>query len=92
MGDGAYLIFDLPLRGFYNWSRKRLEYLGFRPVMAPYRYDHHIMAYALMVNGVVITTDKDFLKFSRAVVLKVDKYEKMYVRMLKGVRQVLDNG
>ena len=84
------IIFDLSLKGFYKWCRKRLEYLGFKPMVTPYRYDHQIMIYAELINGIVVTTDKDFLKFKRAVVLKNDKYEKMYVRMLKEIHRILE--
>ena len=81
---GTVVIFDLSLAGFYKWSRRRLELLGFTPVITPYRHDFQIMTFAKLVDGLVVTTDKDFLSFSRAVVLKHDKYEKMYTAMLKG--------
>ncbi|MBB5254921.1 hypothetical protein [Sulfurisphaera ohwakuensis] len=84
------IIFDLSLKGFYKWCKKRLEYLGFEPMVTPYRYDYQIMIYAELINGIVVTTDKDFLKFKRAVVLKNDKYEKMYVRMLKEIHRILE--
>ena len=83
------IIFDLPLVGFYKWSRRRLELLGFTPVITPFRHDFQIMRFAELVDGVIVTTDKDFLCFSRAVVLKHDKYEKMYTGMLRGIHNLL---
>ncbi|WP_149528418.1 hypothetical protein [Sulfuracidifex tepidarius] len=85
--EGVPLVFDLPLKGFYRWSRRRVIYLGFRPFVTPYRYDHQIMLYAELIRGYIVTTDKGFPCW-RAVVLDVDKYEKMYVRMLKGLHKL----
>ena len=86
---GTVVIFDLSLVGFYKWSRRRLELLGFTPVITPFRHDFQIMRFAELLNGVVVTTDRDFLSFSRAVVLKHDKYEKMYTAMLRGIHNLL---
>ena len=86
---GTVVIFDLSLAGFYKWSRRRLELLGFTPVITPYRHDFQIMTFAELVDGLVVTTDKDFLDFRRAVVLKHDKYEKMYTAMIKGIHDLL---
>ena len=87
--EGIPLIFDLSLKGFYYWSRRRLKYLGFNAFITPYKYDHQIMLYARLINGYIVTTDKGFLKCKRAVVLKVDKYEKMYVAMVKGLHEIM---
>jgi hypothetical protein len=87
--EGIPIIFDLSLKGFYYWCRNRLKYLGFNPFITPYKYDHQIMIYARLIQGYIVTTDKDFLKCERAIILKVDKYEKMYVKMLKELHEKL---
>ena len=89
---GMVIIFDLSLAGFYKWSRKRLELLGFKPIITPYRHDFQIMRFAEIVDGIVVTTDKDFLSFNRAIVLRHDKYEKMYTAMLKRIHDLLSKG
>jgi hypothetical protein len=81
--EGIPLIFDLSIKGFYRWCRRRVKYLGYYPFITPYKYDHQIMIYAQLINGYIVTTDKYFLKCKRAIVLHIDKYEKMYTEMLK---------
>lgn len=87
--EGIPIIFDLSLKGFYYWCRNRLRYLGFDPFITPYRHDHQIMIYARLIQGYIVTTDKGFRKCKRAIILTVDKYEKMYVRMLKELHEKL---
>jgi len=86
--EGVPLIFDVCVSGFYMWCRNRVKYLGYIPILAPYKYDDQIITFAKMVNGIVVTTDKDFIKFERSIILRHDKYEKMYTQMVKRLHEI----
>ena len=47
------------------------------------------MTFVELLDGLVVTTDKDSLSFDRAVVLKHDKYEKMYSVTLRGIHDLI---
>jgi len=81
--EGIPLIFDICVLGFYKWSRGRLRLLGYDPIPSPYKYDDQIITFAKMINGIVVTADKDFSKYEKSVILKPDKYEKMYTQLVK---------
>jgi uncharacterized protein with PIN domain len=81
--EGIPLIFDMCVLGFYKWSRGRLRLLGYNPIPSPYKYDDQIITFAKTINGIVVTADKDFSKYEKSVILKPDKYEKMYTQLVK---------
>jgi len=74
--------------GFYKWSRGRLRLLGYNPIPSPYKYDDQIIFFAKMINGIIVTADKDFIKYEKSVILKLDKYEKMYTQLIKQLRKM----
>jgi len=86
--EGIPLIFDICVLGFYKWSRGRLRLLGYDPIPSPYKYDDQIITFAKMINGIIVTTDKDFSKYEKSVILKQDKYEKMYTQLIKQLRKM----
>ncbi|PVU73324.1 hypothetical protein DDW10_02350 [Sulfolobales archaeon SCGC AB-777_J03] len=86
--EGVPLVFDVRVLGFYKWSRGRLRLLGYDPIPSPYKYDDQIITFAKMVNGIIVTTDKGFSKWEKSVILKQDKYEKMYTQLIKQLRKM----
>ena len=88
--EGAPLIFDVCVLGFYKWSRRRLRLLGYDPIPTPYKYDDQIILFAKMIDGIIVTRDKDFIKYEKSVILKQDKYEKMYTQLIKQLKTLKD--
>jgi len=86
--EGVPLIFDVCVLGFYKWSRRRLKLLGYNPIPTPYRYDDQIILFAKMIDGIIVTRDKDFIKYEKSIILKLDKYEKMYTQLIKQLRKM----
>ncbi|MCQ4367202.1 MAG: hypothetical protein NO114_06045 [Sulfolobales archaeon] len=86
--EGVPLIFDVCVLGFYKWSRGRLRLLGYDPIPSPYKYDDQIITFAKMIDGIIVTTDKGFSKYEKSVILKQDKYEKMYTQLIKQLRKM----
>jgi hypothetical protein len=84
--EGIPLIFDVCVLGFYKWSRRRLRLLGYNPIPSPYKYDDQIITFARMIDGIIVTRDKDFIKYEKSVILKLDKYEKMYTQLIKQLK------
>jgi uncharacterized protein with PIN domain len=84
--EGVPLIFDMCVLGFYKWSRGRLRLLGYDPIPSPYKYDDQIILFARMIDGIIVTRDKDFTKYEKSVILKLDKYEKMYTQLIKQLK------
>jgi hypothetical protein len=41
-----------------------------------------------MIDGIIVTTDKGFSKCEKNVILKHDKYEKMYTQLIKQLRKM----
>jgi uncharacterized protein with PIN domain len=76
--------------GFYKWSRGRLRLLGYDPIPTPYKYDDQIILFAKMIDGIIVTTDKGFSKYEKSVILKQDKYEKMYTQLIKQLKTLKD--
>jgi len=37
-----------------------------------------------------VTADKDFIKYEKSVILKLDKYEKMYTQLIKQLKTLKD--
>jgi len=74
--------------GFYKWSRRRLRLLGYNPIPTPYKYDDQIILFAKRMDGIIVTADKDFSKYEKSVILKQDKYEKMYTQLIKQLRKM----
>jgi len=89
--EGVPLIFDVCVLGFYKWSRRRLKLLGYDPIPTPYKYDDQIILFARMINGIIVTRDKDFSKYEKSVILKLDKYEKMYTQLIKQLEKMKAN-
>ena len=88
--EGIPLVFDICVLGFYKWSRDRLRLLGYNPIPTPYKYDDQIITFAKMINGIIVTRDKDFTKYEKSVILKQDKYEKMYTQLIKQLKTLKD--
>ena len=88
--EGVPLIFDVCVLGFYKWSRGRLRLLGYNPIPSPYKYDDQIIFFAKMIDGIIVTRDKDFIKYEKSVILKLDKYEKMYTQLIKQLKTLKD--
>ena len=44
-----------------------------------------------MIDGIIVTTDKGFSKYEKSVILKLDKYEKMYTQLIKQLRKMKAN-
>ena len=86
--EGVPLIFDVCVLGFYKWSRRRLRLLGYNPIPTPYKYDDQIILFAKRMDGIIVTADKDFSKYEKSVILKLDKYEKMYTQLIKQLRKM----
>jgi hypothetical protein len=86
--EGVPLIFDVCVLGFYKWSRGRLRLLGYDPIPTPYKYDDQIVTFAKTIGGIIVTTDKGFSKFEKSIILKQDKYEKMYTQLVKQLRKM----
>ena len=86
--EGIPLVFDICVLGFYKWCRGRLRLLGYDPIPSPYKYDDQIITFARMINAVIVTADKGFSKYEKSVILKQDKYEKMYTRLIKQLRKM----
>jgi len=86
--EGVPLIFDVCVLGFYKWSRRRLKLLGYDPIPSPYKYDDQIILFARMINGIIVTRDKDFTKYEKSIILKLDKYEKMYTQLIKQLEKM----
>jgi len=86
--EGVPLVFDACVLGFYKWSRGRLRILGYDPIPSPYKYDDQIITFAKMIDGIIVTTDKGFSKYEKSVILKQDKYEKMYTQLIKQLRKM----
>ena len=89
--EGVPLIFDVCVLGFYKWSRRRLRLLGYDPIPSPYKYDDQIITFAKMIDGIIVTRDKDFTKYEKSVILKLDKYEKMYTQLIKQLEKMKAN-
>jgi hypothetical protein len=68
--EGIPLVFDICVLGFYKWSRGRLRLLGYDPIPSPYKYDDQIITFARMIDGIIVTTDKDFSKWEKSVIFK----------------------
>jgi len=86
--EGIPLVFDVCVLGFYKWSRGRLRLLGYDPIPTPYKYDDQIITFARLINGIIVTADKDFSKYEKSIILKQDKYEKMYTQLIKQLRKI----
>jgi hypothetical protein len=41
-----------------------------------------------MINGIIVTADKSFSKCEKSIILKQDKYEKMYTQLIKQLRKM----
>jgi len=41
-----------------------------------------------MIDGIIVTRDKDFIKYEKSIILKLDKYEKMYTQLIKQLRKM----
>ena len=89
--EGVPLIFDMCVLGFYKWSRGRLRLLGYDPIPSPYKYDDQIITFARMIDGIIVTRDKGFTKYEKSVILKLDKYEKMYTQLIKQLEKMKAN-
>jgi len=87
-GEGTPLIFDLCVLGFYKWSKDRLRLLGYNPIPSPYRYDDQIITFAKTIGGIIVTTDKGFSKYEKSIILKPDKYEKMYAQLVERLKNI----
>ena len=89
--EGVPLIFDMCVLGFYKWSRRRLRLLGYNPIPSPYKYDDQIITFAKMIDGIIVTRDKDFTKYEKSIILKLYKYEKMYTQLIKQLEKMKAN-
>jgi len=86
--EGVPLVFDVCVLGFYKWSRGRLRLLGYNPIPSPYKYDDQIITFAKMIDGIIVTADKGFSKYEKSIILKPDKYEKMYTQLIKQLEKI----
>jgi len=87
------LVFDINVAGLARWARRRLELLGVKVEVTPYRADFQIEKYVRLLareeRVFLVTTDEDFLMLEReglAIVLPQPlKYEKALTAIIRRV-------
>lgn len=87
-----YLLFDVSLKGFYFWSKKRFELIGVKTSLTHYKHDFHIVREAVRKKAIVVTTDKSF-PYEKKIVLPMSKpkYEVWITLILKTLSHMYQN-